>query len=79
MFSASTVLGKKASEVEQSSGAGAELPGRRPPPYSTGGGTLNESIIFGELSISLFFFVSFSSFFLFVLGVFMDGWEWMCE
>ena len=37
MFSASTVLGKKASKVEHSWGAAAELPGRRPPPHSTGG------------------------------------------
>ena len=73
MFSASTVLGKKASEVEQSSGAGAELPGRRPPPYSTGGGPVNESVMFGEV-----FFVTVLLF-LFLSGVCMGGWEWMCE
>ena len=61
MFSASTVLGKKASEVEQSSGAGAELPGRRPPPHSTGGGPVNESVMFGELSILFRFFCFFFS------------------
>ena len=59
MFSASTVLGKKASEVEQSSEAGAELPGHRPPPYSTGGGPVNESVMFGELSILFRFFCFF--------------------
>ena len=58
MFSASTVLGKKASEVEQSCGAGAELPGRRPPPDSTGR-PVNESVMFGELSILFLFFCFF--------------------
>ena len=56
MFFVSTVLGKKASEVEQSWGAGADLPGRRPPPHWTGRGPVNESIMFGELSVLLFFF-----------------------
>ena len=61
IFSDSTVPGKKTTEVEQSWGAGAELPGRRPPPHWTGRGSVNESIMFGELSIlplifCLFFF-----------------------
>ena len=55
-FSVSTVLGKKASTVEQSWGEGANLPGRRSSPYWTGGGTVNESIMFGELSILLLIF-----------------------
>ena len=67
-FSVSTVVGKKASDVEQSCGASAKLPGRRPPPQWTGRGPVNESIMFGELSILLFFFFSsfFSFFFLFL-------------
>ena len=66
MFSVSTVVGKKASDVEQSCGASAELPGRRPPPQWTGRGPVNESIMFGELSILLLFFFSFLfSFFFF--------------
>ena len=59
MFSASTVLGKKASEVEQSSVAGAELPGRRPPPHTTERRPVNESVMFGELSILFLFFFFF--------------------
>ena len=51
MFSASTV-----EHVEVVRGAGAELPGRRPPPHSTGGGPVNESVMFGELSILFRFF-----------------------
>ena len=35
MFTVSTVLGEKASDVEQSRGAGAKLPGRRPPAHWT--------------------------------------------
>ena len=57
MFSVSTVLGKKASTVEQSWGEGANLPGRRPSPYWTGRGPVNESIMFGELSILLLLFL----------------------
>ena len=56
IFSDSTVLGKKATEVEQPWGAGADLLGRRPPPHWTGRGPVNESIMFGELSVLLFFF-----------------------
>ena len=48
MFSVSTVLGDKASDVEQSWGAGAKLPDRRPPPHWTGRGQLNEGDMFGE-------------------------------
>ena len=54
MFSVSTVLGQKASEVEQPRGASAQLPGRRPPPQWTGRGLLNEVVMFGELRILLF-------------------------
>ena len=54
MFSVSTVLGEKASEVEQSWGAGAKLSGRRPPAHWTGIGALNEGIMFGQLSMLLF-------------------------
>ena len=56
MFPTSTVLGKKASKVEQSWGAGAELPRRRPPPPTTERGPVNESVMFGELSILFLFF-----------------------
>ena len=59
MFPNSTVLGKKASEVEQSSAAGAELPGRRPPPPTTERGPVNESVMSGELSILFLFFCFF--------------------
>ena len=74
MFSVSTVLGKKASDVEQSWGASAELPCRRAPLRWTGRGQLIEGVMFGELSVLLFV----------ALGVCMawvDGllWEWMCE
>ena len=48
MFSVSTVLGDKTSDVEQSWGAGAKLPDRRPPPHWTGRGQLNEGDMFGE-------------------------------
>ena len=51
MFSVSTVIGEKASEVEQSRGASAKLPGRRPPPHWTGRGLLNEFVMFGELRV----------------------------
>ena len=50
MFSVSTVLGEKASDVEQSRGASAEFPGRRPPTHWTGRGQVNEDIMFGGLS-----------------------------
>ena len=51
MFTVSTVLGEKASDVEQSKGAGAKLPDRRPPAHWTGRGPVNEGIMFGELSL----------------------------
>ena len=68
MFSVSTVLGEKASDVEKSWGAGAKLPGRRPPARWTGRGQLNEGVVFGELRVLVF-----------VLGVCMGVWEWMYE
>ena len=64
MFSVSTVLGEKASDVEKSWGAGAELAESRPPPHWTGRGQLNEGIMFGELRCA---FHHFSSPFLFFL------------
>ncbi len=57
MFSVSTVLGKKASDVEQSWGASAELPGRRAPLRWTGRGQLYEGIMFGELKVLFFVLV----------------------
>ena len=57
MLSVSTVLGEKASDVEQSCEAGAKLPGRRPPPHWTGRGPVNEGIKFGQLSVLLFRFL----------------------
>ena len=69
MSSVSTVLGEKASDVGQSRGAGFKLPGRRPPPHWTGGGPVNENIMFGQLSVFSFFFFEECT------GV----WEWMCE
>ena len=56
MFSVSTVLGEKASDVEQCWGASVKLPGRRPPPLWTGGGQLNECVTFSELAVLLFVF-----------------------
>ena len=57
MISVSTVVGKKASDVGQSCGAGVKLSGRRPPPHWTGRGTVKEGIMFGELSVLLFVFL----------------------
>ena len=57
MFSVSTVLGDKVSDVEQSRGAGAKLPGRRPPAHCTGREAENKGIMFGELSVVFFCFV----------------------
>ena len=54
--------------MEQSWGASAKLPCRRPPPLWTGRGQLNQGVTFSELMVLLF-----------VLGVCMGGWEWMCE
>ena len=53
MFSVSTVLGEKASDVEQAREASATLPGRRPPPHWTQRELLNEAVMFGELRILL--------------------------
>ena len=54
MVSVSTVLGEKASVVEQSWGASAKLPGRRPPPHWTGRAQVKERIMFCKLRILLF-------------------------
>ena len=54
MFSVSIVLGERAADVEQSWGAGAKLPGRRPPLHWTARGQLNERVMFGELWVLLF-------------------------
>ena len=60
MLSVSTVLGEKVSDVEQSWGAGAKLPDRRPPAHWTGRGPVNEGIMFGELSVlQLLFFLRY--------------------
>ena len=72
MFSVSTVQGEKASDVEQSWGASAELPCRRVTLRWTGRGQLYEGIMFGELKVLLF--VCFRS----VHG-WMGGWDWMSE
>ena len=54
MFTVSTVLGEKASDVEQSRGAGAKLPGSRLPDLWTVRGAGKEGILFGELSVFFF-------------------------
>ena len=54
MFSVSTVLGEKASIVEQSWGASAKLPGLRPAPHWTGRAQVKERIMFSKLRILLF-------------------------
>ena len=51
MYFVSTVLGEQSSDVEQSWGASAKLPGRRPPPHWTGRAAVNKGIVFGELSV----------------------------
>ena len=56
MFSVSTVLGEKATDVKQSWEASAKLPDRRPSPRWTGRGPVNEGIMFGKLSAFFFFF-----------------------
>ena len=56
MFSVSNVLDEKASEVEQSGGASAKLPGRRRPPHWTERGPVNE-VIFGQLRVFVFYFL----------------------
>ena len=67
-FSVSTVLGQKASDVEQSWGASAKFPESRPPPHWTGR-VLQKGHMFSELRVLLFC----------SLGVCMGGWERMCE
>ena len=54
MFSVSTVLGEKVSEMEKPRGASSKLPGRRPPYHWTGRGLLNESVMSCELRILVF-------------------------
>ena len=54
MFSVSTVLGEKASVVEQSWGASAKLPGLGPAPHWTGRAQVKERIMFSKLRILLF-------------------------
>ncbi len=66
MFSVSTVVGEKASDVELSSGASAKLPGRRPQAHWAGRGQLSEGVMFGEFRVLLL--VCFRS---------VDGWMGM--
>ena len=54
IFSVSTVLAEKTSDVHQSWRASAKLSGRRLPPHWTGRGQLIAGVMFGELSVSLF-------------------------
>ena len=56
IFSVSTVLGEKASDVKQSWEASAKPPDRRPSPRWTGRGPVNEGIMFSKLSAFFFFF-----------------------
>ena len=56
MFFVSTVLGEKASGVEQSRGASAKLPGRRLPPRWAERGQVNEGVMFSELRVLLFMY-----------------------
>ena len=72
IFPVSTVLGEKASDVEQSRGASAKTPGRRPPPLWTGGGQLNEGVTFSELTVLLFVF-GVILFFIFEECAWLDG------
>ena len=53
IFSVSTVLDEKTSDVDQSWRASAKLSGGRLPPHWTGRGQLIEGVVFGELSVSL--------------------------
>ena len=57
MFFVSTVLGEKSSDVEQSWGESAKLPGRRPPPHWTERGQLKECVMFDDLRVLLFVLV----------------------
>ena len=45
-------------------GGSVKLPGRRPPPFSTGRGQLNDRVTFSELTVLLY-----------VFGECMGGWE----
>ena len=63
IFSVSTVLGEKASDVKQSWEASAKSPDRRPSPRWTGRGPVNEGIMFGKLSVLFFYFIFFFFFF----------------
>ena len=75
IFSVSTVLGEKASDVKQSWEASAKSPDRRPSSRWTGRGPVNEGIMFGKLSAFSFLFHFF-----YVLGVCMECvLKWMCE
>ena len=76
MFSVSTVLGEKASDVEKSWGAGAKLAESHPPPQWTGRGQLNEGIMFDELRCVFHHFFLFF-FFFFLRSV--HGWMGMDE
>ena len=69
IFSVSTVLGEKTSDVEQSWGASAKFSGGRLPPTLDRKRTTNRRRHVCELSVSLFV----------KLVVRMGGWEWMCE
>ena len=53
MFTVSTVLGDKASDVEQSWGESAKLLESRPPPHWAVRGQLNEDHMFGQLKVLL--------------------------
>ena len=54
IFSVSTVLAEKTSDVDQSWRASAQLSGRRLLPHWTGRGQLIKGVMFGELIVSLF-------------------------
>ena len=58
MFSVSTVLGEKATDVKQSWEASAKLPDRRPSPRWSGRGPVNEGIMFGKFR-AFFYFIFF--------------------
>ena len=66
MYFLSTVLGEQSSDVEQSWGTSAKLPGRRPPPHWTVRAAVNKGIVFGELNV---FFLPVS------VGVFVDHFQ----
>ena len=68
MFSVSTVLSEKASDVVHSRGASAFFFRLSPNATLDRRGQLNEGVMFGELRVLLFGLV-----------VCMGVWEWMCE